>query len=102
MNGKIRASAMESGRLSARGFNAWVCPTWESWSAALAAIALPRLSSFLNGDGGNDESRTGSAHHHPARAFARSPTSSATDKYAQIMFWPASLTVADELSWRPT
>jgi hypothetical protein len=44
----------------------------------------------------------GSAHHHPATAFARSPTRSAAERYAQSKFSFPSLTVALELSFAPT
>ena len=43
----------------------------------------------------------GSAHHQPISAFKERPTSSAIDRYAQIMFWFDSLTAADEFSLCP-
>src|SRR6266516_4650410 len=44
----------------------------------------------------------GSAHHQPATAFKSNPIRSATERYAQSMFWAPSLTVADEFSSVPT
>src|SRR3954451_12870743 len=76
----------------------------EPGGQAQQSHALPRQAwrASCNATPATTSAASGSAHHHPATAFAPSPRSSATERYAQSMVWWLSLVVADEPSASPT